>query len=170
MPRTKKDTSELNRLMIKYPLFTFAELASLVKDYGQRKSQLKSGKFLDRERKPYYMNLSIDEWLDIWINSGKIEFRGTGSGKYCMMRNNDIGSYELDNVSIGLIEVNSKDAGKGRTPWNKGVKGLPTPSRKGAIPWNKGKKTQPMTTGQKEALSLRIKAVWSKRKGTEVPL
>jgi hypothetical protein len=53
--------------------------------------------------------LTFEEWLDVWNQSGKLHLRGRGLGKYCMARNNDIGSYELGNVYIQLNEQNAKD-------------------------------------------------------------
>lgn len=53
--------------------------------------------------------ISFDDWLEIWIDSGKLELRGSGIGKYCMCRIGDLGPYSKWNVFIGLFEVNSKD-------------------------------------------------------------
>jgi hypothetical protein len=44
--------------------------------------------------------LTYDEWLDIWTESGKLQFRGVGKGKFVMSRYNDIGAYEKNNVFI----------------------------------------------------------------------
>lgn len=56
--------------------------------------------------------MSYDEWIGVWINSGKLDHRGRGRGKYCMMRLNDVGPYSVENVKIGLFEDNVSDATK----------------------------------------------------------
>lgn len=47
--------------------------------------------------------LSYDQWLNIWLLSGKINQRG----KYVMCRYNDVGSYSVDNVFIDTAANNS---------------------------------------------------------------
>jgi len=54
-------------------------------------------------------DLSYDQWEKIWIDSGKIEQRGRGVGKFCMMRLNDVGPYAAENVSIGKFQKNSSE-------------------------------------------------------------
>jgi hypothetical protein len=49
--------------------------------------------------------LSYEEWLDIWIKSGKLP--GTKSDDYCMARHNDLGPYAIGNVSIITMKENS---------------------------------------------------------------
>ena len=58
--------------------------------------------------------LSFEEWCEIWESSGKWKLRGTGTGKYCMSRYNDLGHYEIGNVSIILAVQNTVDASIGR--------------------------------------------------------
>ena len=62
--------------------------------------------------------LFYDEWINIWLASGKYELRGTGKGKYCMSRINDVGPYAVGNVFIQLHTQNVLDAlvGKKKTP------------------------------------------------------
>lgn len=51
--------------------------------------------------------LTFEEWIDIWIESGKLDKRGRGADKYTMGRVNDEGAYEVGNVIIELGSVNS---------------------------------------------------------------
>ena len=52
--------------------------------------------------------LSYDEWLNIWIQSGKLHLRGPKKGQYCMARIGDIGPYSIGNVYIELSDINCK--------------------------------------------------------------
>jgi len=45
-------------------------------------------------------NISLKEWFDIWIGSGKWYERGRGKHGYVMARYNDTGAYEIGNVKI----------------------------------------------------------------------
>ena len=80
--------------------------------------------------------LTFDEWLKVWIDSGKLEQRGAKSGCYVMSRYNDTGPYSVENVKIILHEQNCGDvwlskgdllrekignALRGRAPPNKGI-------------------------------------------------
>jgi DNA-binding CsgD family transcriptional regulator len=68
--------------------------------------------------------LSFAQWIDIWLESGKLEQRGRGKGKYVMSRIKDSGGYEVGNVHIQLATENSADAVKkwsGKTKANPGV-------------------------------------------------
>jgi hypothetical protein len=57
-------------------------------------------------------NLTYDEWLDIWIQSGHFHERGKGKDKYCMCRHGDIGPYEIGNVYITTYSQNNIDQHK----------------------------------------------------------
>jgi hypothetical protein len=59
-------------------------------------------------------DLSYDEWINIWMNSGKYHLRGAGQGKYCMSRINDTGPYSISNVFIQSHAKNVSDAQLGR--------------------------------------------------------
>jgi hypothetical protein len=90
---------------------------------------------IDANGKPINWNLTFNEWLKIWLGSGKYDQRGPKKGQYCMSRYNDLGNYEINNVFIQQHSNNVSQARKGKTPWNKGVKGA-------QVAWNKGiKKT-----------------------------
>lgn len=50
--------------------------------------------------------LTFEEWLQIWQESGHLEERGRGHGKYCMARFGDKGPYAVGNVKITTHEEN----------------------------------------------------------------
>lgn len=67
-------------------------------------------KKLDRNKNKVDMKLTFEEWLKIWVDSGKIHQRGKKLGEYCMCRIDDIGHYEIGNVYIDLASNNSRMA------------------------------------------------------------
>jgi hypothetical protein len=96
------------------------------------------------KRRGIAFNLTFDQWLSIWIDSGKLHLRGRGAGKYCMSRIGDAGPYEIGNVFIQSFEGNSSDGHKGRKQdesWKEkraeSLKGKPS-GMLGKIAWNKG--------------------------------
>jgi hypothetical protein len=66
-------------------------------------------------------DLTFEEWLDVWNQSGKLHLRGRGVGKYCMARKNDSGPYEYGNVYITLFEDNNKDQHRWNNRLNKKI-------------------------------------------------
>jgi hypothetical protein len=54
--------------------------------------------------------LTFEEWWGIWQSSGKWELRGSGRGKYCMARTNDVGPYAVGNVRIERFEANCAES------------------------------------------------------------
>jgi hypothetical protein len=50
--------------------------------------------------------LTFDEWVDIWLASGKWGQRGARKGQYVMARFGDKGAYEVGNVKICRAEEN----------------------------------------------------------------
>lgn len=53
--------------------------------------------------------LTLDEWKQIWLDSGNWEQRGRGAEKYCMCRIGDTGPYAIGNVFIDLCRINVRD-------------------------------------------------------------
>lgn len=53
--------------------------------------------------------LSFNEWLEVWQQSGRLVDRGRGRGKYCMGRVGDTGPYAVGNVNIIAYEQNSAE-------------------------------------------------------------
>ena len=51
--------------------------------------------------------LTYEEWLNIWQQSGKLEYKGRTKGSYNMCRYGDIGPYAVGNVYIDKAEVNA---------------------------------------------------------------
>lgn len=63
----------------------------------------------DAKRRNITFNLTFEEWLAIWEQSGHLHERGTRKGQYCMARFGDVGSYAIDNVRIILHSENSSE-------------------------------------------------------------
>jgi len=59
-------------------------------------------------------DLTFEQWLDIWTESGHLEERGRRKGQYCMSRYGDTGAYEKGNVFIQPHSNNASDAKKGK--------------------------------------------------------
>jgi hypothetical protein len=57
--------------------------------------------------------LSFEDWLAIWVASGKLDLRGTKKGQYCMARYGDVGPYALGNVRVILHSQNVKEICRG---------------------------------------------------------
>jgi transposase len=79
-------------------------------------------------------SLTFSQWFAVWLESGKLEHRGRGKGRYVMSRLQDSGGYEVGNVHIQLSTENNADAVPGwvgKTKANRGVHylypGLQTP-------------------------------------------
>ncbi|NDP63517.1 hypothetical protein [Polaromonas sp.] len=68
----------------------------------------------DRNGNAIRLTMFFEEWLNVWIDSGKIALRGSGRGKFCMSRKNDLGDYAIGNVEIKSCEENSREAKQGR--------------------------------------------------------
>lgn len=49
-------------------------------------------------------------WEKFWIESGKLDVRGRGKGKYVMARHGDTGPYSPGNVKAIPHEENSREA------------------------------------------------------------
>lgn len=54
--------------------------------------------------------LSLLEWHEIWVRSGRLKERGLGKGRYVMSRIADQGPYSTDNVVIKTHEENSSES------------------------------------------------------------
>jgi hypothetical protein len=57
---------------------------------------------------------TFEEWEQWWVDTGKWERRGKGTGKYCMQRYNDIGPYSPSNVYCGEFCENVSLGNKGK--------------------------------------------------------
>jgi len=58
--------------------------------------------------------LTFEQWLGKWVESGKLAERGCHKGEYVMSRRGDTGPYAIGNVFIQSAEGNVSDAQKGK--------------------------------------------------------
>jgi hypothetical protein len=63
------------------------------------------------KRRNIPFNLTLEEWCNIWEQSGKWEQRGRGSKAYVMTRIGDLGPYEVGNVVIKTQAENARECG-----------------------------------------------------------
>jgi hypothetical protein len=68
----------------------------------------------DRNGHRIQVTMTFGEWLQVWMDSGKLHLRGNGRGKFCMARTSDLGDYAVGNVEIKACEENSREARLGR--------------------------------------------------------
>lgn len=83
------------------------ELSPLMRAYRFQKYNTKSR--TDVEGKQILFNLTFEQWLGIWQESGHLHERGNKKGQYCMSRFNDLGHYEVGNVHIQPNAENSRE-------------------------------------------------------------
>jgi hypothetical protein len=95
-----------------------------LKKYISQKTACKAMSRKDRNGNPIEFKLTFDEWWDIWQQSGKWSDRGRNKGKYQMCRNNDIGHYEVGNVTIQTRESNDIDMDKSNCINHAGSQGI----------------------------------------------
>lgn len=79
----------------------------------------------DKNNEPIQFELSFEEWIQIWLDSGHWYERGCGKNQYCMARKGDIGPYSIDNIEIIPTSQNKSDGMKG---------GNSTSFKKGNVP------------------------------------
>lgn len=53
--------------------------------------------------------LTFEEWLNIWVDSGHLHERGPRKGQYVMARFGDKGPYAIGNVRIITVEENNAE-------------------------------------------------------------
>lgn len=63
----------------------------------------------DAKRRGIPFRLTFEEWLGIWMASGRFNQRGNRRGYYVMARYGDRGAYEVGNVRIILFEDNARE-------------------------------------------------------------
>ena len=66
-----------------------------------------ASKRTDRLGNAIEWNLTFEQWLQTWVDSGHYFERGVGAGKYVMSRKGDLGPYSLDNIEIKLASENT---------------------------------------------------------------
>jgi len=57
-------------------------------------------------------NLSYEEFLEMWLESGKWELRGKHKEAYQLCRYHDEGAYSVNNCYIGTVQQNQHDKHK----------------------------------------------------------
>lgn len=92
--------------------------ANAAKQRKWRAENLARSSFLtqrgDAKRRGIPFLLTFEEWLAIWIESGKLDQRGKFAGQYVMARYGDIGPYATGNVRICSFGDNVREAKCGR--------------------------------------------------------
>ena len=58
--------------------------------------------------------ITLAQWKQVWLDSGKWDQRGRGAAKYCMCRIGDMGAYEVGNVFIDTNHRNVSDGNIGK--------------------------------------------------------
>lgn len=53
--------------------------------------------------------MSFEQWLQLWLDSGHWDKRGRGAENFCMARIGDIGPYSINNVYIATNSQNTHD-------------------------------------------------------------
>jgi len=97
------------------------ELQEARNQYSNQKSRCKTTDKRDAAGLPVEVRMSFDDWLHVWIDSGKYHLRGNRKGCYVMARRNDLGHYELDNVDIIPTKENVQFARSGEKSHNFGT-------------------------------------------------
>lgn len=98
--------------------FTEEELKKLKQAYGSQRKTANTRK--DLNGAPIQFLLTFEQWLDVWVQSGKLSERGPKRGQYCMSRVGDVGPYEVGNVFIQLSTENKAQANRSRPGPNTG--------------------------------------------------
>jgi len=83
-----------------------AELQEARNQYSHQKSRCKNQDRRDAAGNPVEMKMDFQEWLQVWISSGKYHLRGCRKGQFVMARKADLGHYEVGNVDIVPTEEN----------------------------------------------------------------
>jgi len=99
------------------------ELAKARNQFSAQKNSCRTKDKRDVAGLPVEVRMSFEDWLHIWIESGKYHLRGNRKGCYVMGRKDDHGHYELGNVEIIPHAENVSFAHKGEKNINFGKTG-----------------------------------------------
>jgi len=85
-----------------------------ISDFTPEELRIAMGRYRSHKESAIYnrkieFNLTFDEWITIWLQSGHWLERGTRGNQYCMSRFNDSGSYSVGNVEIKTNSENIKE-------------------------------------------------------------
>lgn len=91
----------------------------LIKEYRQYTHTYNLHKASSKQRGVAF-HLTYDQWMCVWLLSGKLNERGVGKDSYVMSRIKDTGGYEIGNVFIQKSSQNAKEATAPKTVyiWN----------------------------------------------------
>jgi len=89
------------------------ELKKARKQYSAQRSNCKNQDRRDAAGNPVEMRMVFQEWLQVWISSGKYQLRGNRKGCYVMARKDDLEHYAVGNVEIIPHAENIQFAQKG---------------------------------------------------------
>ena len=104
-----KNSNELARYPLSAHIHGLMELLSDKHLYGLFRQQIKNA-----NRRHIRWNLSFEEWVDIWLESGRLQDRGPKPEQYCLSRYNDVGAYEVGNVEVKTNRENCRENGLNR--------------------------------------------------------
>ena len=110
---TKIESAKLKRIHV-YPRTSASELNELKELYPEVNIVTAMKHFTYQRRhaeviRDIPFELTFEQWLQLWLDSGKWEERGRGGDKYCMCRIGDNGPYAVDNVFIATNSQNTSD-------------------------------------------------------------
>jgi hypothetical protein len=109
----------MGKKLINNTTLSDAEFRRARNAYSMQKSMALKRK--DKNGNPIEWLFTFDEWIDLWLKSGKWHQRGCRRGQYVMSRFGDVGPYAPWNVEIKTVGENNIEAHKGRSSWNKGI-------------------------------------------------
>jgi hypothetical protein len=99
--RARMDADSLRRWGVTYAEKKEYRANGLIPSFVQQRNSAKS--------RGIAWTLLFSRWLAIWQESGKLELRGRGKGRYVMSRIKDEGGYVMGNVHIQLSTENNRE-------------------------------------------------------------
>lgn len=100
--------------------------------------------------------LTFEQWLAVWIESGKFSERGRGASKYCMSRFGDKGIYEVGNVFIQTGKINVAEGNLGKVMNQKTKDKIAAAHTGKPHPWSVGENNPMHRTEVKAKMSAAI--------------
>lgn len=97
------------------------------------------------KRRGIEWNLSFDEWLTVWIESGELANRGSCKGQFVMARVQDAGPYEVGNVEIKTCSKNISFSNTQRWQDRQRIKEKPMSRKRADEPYVQQKINLPAT-------------------------